>query len=98
VSTDQKIKRGPVVEVATRQYSEPIPDEMLPRFEKARLTVDDNDHAVSIYDYGTCVAVVWGPAVEGDWFSRCNGDDQAVRVTTRDDALIRALDALEASR
>lgn len=98
MTVDQKIKCGPVVEVTPRQYSEPIPDAMLPRFEKAKLTVDDSDHAVQIYDVGVCVAVVWGPAVEGDWFSRCNGDEQAVRVPTRDDALARVLDVLEASR
>lgn len=88
-----KIKRGPVVEVATRTYSEPIPDDMLPRFEAAGLVVDDNDHSVAIYRAGFKVGAVWGPAVEGDWFGGTT-EANIARKPTRDEALACVLDLL----
>jgi hypothetical protein len=85
-----KIKRGPVVAVAARTYSEPIPDEFLPLFEQAGVAVDDNDHHVTIYRGGSDYSFVWGPAVEGHWFAR-HGSDNGVRVPDRDAGLRWAL-------
>jgi hypothetical protein len=90
-----KIKRGPVVEVREREYSGPIPDSMLPRFEAAGLVVDDNDHDVTLYRAGFGHAAVWGPAVEGHWFARYRSAE-AVRVAGRDEALTYLLDQFAA--
>lgn len=84
------IKRGPLVAVRDRHYSEPIPDEFLPLFEAAQLRVDDNDHHVTLYRGGCNYSFVWGPSVEGQWFARHNSDN-GVRVADRDAGLRWAL-------
>jgi hypothetical protein len=86
-------KRGPVVEVDARRYSEPIPDALLAKFDAAGLVLDDSDHAVIVYRAGRSVGSVWGPAVEGDWFAATTPDN-GVRVATRDDALTHLLDTI----
>jgi hypothetical protein len=77
-----------VVAVRNRRWSEPIPDEFLPRFEAAGLVVDDNDHQVIVYASGHKVGAVWGPAADGtgEWFSYRAGTDP-VRVPDRDAGL-----------
>jgi hypothetical protein len=89
---ETKIKLGPVVEVTQRRYSEPIPDDLLARFEAAQLVFDDNDHSVAIYRAGFKVGSVWGPAVEGDWFGGTT-EENITRLPTRDEALEYVLTA-----
>lgn len=86
VQSNGKLKRGPCVSVPNRQYSDPIPDDLLALIDAAKLVVDDNDHTYTVYSAGRSTGVVWGPAVEGDWFVRPVGED-ARRVPTRDGAL-----------
>lgn len=84
--TGEKIKRGPLVAVAKRIYSDPIPDELVREAETAGLTLDDKDHNVIAYRNGKKCGAVWGPSVESEWFAYRDGSP-AVRVPTRDDAL-----------
>lgn len=84
--SNEKIKRGPVVAVSDRKYSDPIHDQFLPLFERAGLVVDDNDHNVIVYEAGRKVASVWGPAAEGYWFAYWK-TTEPVRVESRDDGL-----------
>jgi hypothetical protein len=84
--TREKIKRGPLVAVSRRIYTDPIPDELVQVAETAGLTLDDEDHHVIAYRDGKKCGTVWGPSVEGEWFAYRDGS-AAVRVPTRDDAL-----------
>jgi len=97
MSDPTKIERGhahkrTLVAVASRLWSEPIPDEFLLRFEAAGLVVDDEDHAVTVYSAGSKVGAVWGPAIEGDWFA-FYGQTDPVRVPSRDAGLRHLLEA-----
>jgi hypothetical protein len=96
VQSNGKLKRGPVVSVPDRRFSEPIPDAVTAAFDDAQLVVDDNDHTYTVYDAGKGVAAVWGPAVEGDWFVRL-GAAEAFRKPTRDAALLAVVVAHEAA-
>jgi hypothetical protein len=88
-----KIKRGPMVSVPERNYSQPVPDEILARIEDAQLVLDDNDHTYTLYFNGKCVGVVWGPSADGNdsWFYRIGGMPEAIKVIGRDTALNAAL-------
>jgi hypothetical protein len=86
VQSNGKLKRGPCVSVPNREWSEPIPDELLTLIDAAKLVVDDNDHDYIVYYDGKETGVAWGPSVEGEWFVRSLGAD-ARRVPTRDGAL-----------
>lgn len=92
VQSNGKLKRGPVVSVPDRNFSEPIPDGVIAAIEDAKLVLDDNDHTYTAYDAGRGIAVVWGPAVEGDWFVRL-GAAEASRKPTRDAALLAVVEA-----
>lgn len=85
--SQQTIERGPIVEVAEREYTKPIPDEFLPLLRQAGLVVADHDHYPFAYHAGFAQASVWGPAVEGHWFARVAGEKEAVRVESRDAGL-----------
>lgn len=92
MTNQPKIQRGhahkaTVVAVATRRWSEPIPDQFLPLLESAGLVVDDNDHNVIAYRHGKKIGSVWGPAVEGHWFAYRDGTEAVRVVGTRDDGL-----------
>lgn len=95
VQSNGKLKRGPVVSISNREYSEPIPDSILAALDAAQLVLDDNDHTYTAYDAGKGIAVVWGPAVEGDWFVRL-GAAEASRKPTRDAALLTVVEAHKA--
>jgi hypothetical protein len=95
VQSNGKLKRGPVVSIPNRQFSDPIPDSVLAAYDDAKLVLDDNDHTYPAYDAGRAIAVVWGPAVEGDWFVRL-GAAEASRKPTRDAALLAVVEAHEA--
>lgn len=95
VQSNGKLKRGPVVSVPDRKYSEPIPDEVIAAIDAAGLVVDDNDLAYTVYDAGRGIAAVWGPAVEGHWFVRL-GAAEASRKSTRDAALLAVVEAHKA--
>jgi hypothetical protein len=88
-----KLKRGPMVSVPERNYSEPVPDEIVARVDDALLVLDDNDHAYTLYFDGRPVAVVWGPSADGDdsWFYRAGGKPEGRKVVGRDHALNAAL-------
>ena len=90
--TRDLIKRGPVVAVAKRQYSKPIPAEFLPLIEQAGMVADDNDHTVIFYSHGIKRGSVFGPSVEGHWFAY-RGEKGVVTVASRDDGLRHVLDA-----
>jgi hypothetical protein len=97
VQSTGKIKRGPVVEVPKREWTEPIPDELLADAERAGLVLDDNDHNVIAYLAGRKYSSAWGPAVEGHWFvQRLN--EEAIRVVDRDAALRHAVTRISCSR
>lgn len=98
VQSNGKLKRGPVVEVPERQYSEPFSDETLTAADRAGLVIDDNDHTVTVYFHGVKQAVIWGPSVEGEWFAQHMDESQAVRVETRDRALLRLVDLVLEAR
>lgn len=89
--------KATLVAVASRRWSDPIPDEFLPLFEAAGLVVDDNDHYVIGYLAGHKMGAVWGPAVEGHWFAYY-GQTEPVGVANRDAGLRHWLDAEGASR
>jgi len=93
VQSNGKLKRGPMVSVPVREFSDPIPDRILMLLDDAELVIDDNDYTYIAYDAGERVGVVWGPAVEGDWFVGVDGRD-ASRVPTRDGALTDLIDAI----
>lgn len=97
VQSNGKLKRGPVVSVPDRRYSEPIPDAVLTAFDDAQLIVDDYDHSYTVYDAGKGVAAVWGPAVEGDWFVKV-GEPEAWREPSRDAALLAAVNRVVGAR
>lgn len=85
---ERKVKNGPVVAVAERRWSEPIPEMFLPLFSAAGLVVDDRDSQVLAFHNGRKVGAVWGPAADGtgEWFAYRDGLDP-VRVASRDDGL-----------
>lgn len=93
VQSNGKLKRGPVVSVPDRKFSEPIPDEVIAAIDAAGLVVDDNDLAYTVYDAGRGIAAVWGPAVEGHWVVRLLGASEAFRRPTRDAALLAVVEA-----
>ncbi|MCW6003926.1 hypothetical protein K1W54_04920 [Micromonospora sp. CPCC 205371] len=82
----ETVQRGPVHEVAERQYSDPIPDDLLPLIEQAGLIVHDHDDHVTAYRNDRMVGCVWGPAVEGEWFGHREGSNP-VRLPDRIAAL-----------
>jgi hypothetical protein len=98
VQSNGKLKRGPVVEVAKRDYSRPFPDDLLKLADQSSLRLDDNDHTVTVYFSGVKQAAIWGPAVEGEWFAQHHGETQAVRVPTRDLALARIIGLIAEER
>jgi hypothetical protein len=85
VQSNGKLKRGPCVSVPNREWSEPIPDELLTLIDAAQLVVDDNDHAYTVYDWGKAVGFARLDA-EGEWLVWQVGAE-ARRVPTRDGAL-----------
>jgi hypothetical protein len=96
VQSNGKLKRGPVVPIPDRRFSDPIPDAVLAAFDDAQLVVDDDDHNYTVYGAGRGIAVVWGPAVEGDWFVKV-GEPEAWREPSRDAALLAAVEAYKAA-
>lgn len=88
-----KLKRGPMVSVRERNYSEQVPDDLLRMLDARQLVLDDNDHSYTVYFDGKATGVIWGPSADGDdsWFYRIGGMEQATRVVGRDTALRAAI-------
>lgn len=92
VSDPTKVSRGvahsaTLVAVKDRRYTEPIPDEFLPRFEAAGLVVDDSDRNVIFYRADHKAGVVWACEMPGCWLAWRAHIPGAIRVRSRDDGL-----------
>lgn len=97
VQSNGKLKRGPVVSIPNRKYSEPIPDSILAALDAAALVLDDNDHTYTLYFDGRCAGVmVWG-AAERHWHVRFGRGEPSAWKSTRDDALVALIDAYQAA-
>lgn len=79
-------------DTVSRCYSNPIPATLMDQFLAAGLSVEDNDHSVTVYDEtADKVGAVWGPTVDGAWcVYRTPG--HPVRVESRDAGLEYILD------
>jgi hypothetical protein len=76
-----------------RKYSPIIPADLTDRMTAAGLALDDRDSEYTVTRGGGTVAVIWGPAVEGDWFLKLSGGVE--RITTRDGALTKVTELVE---